>query len=270
MENRDLIDVSMFFNEPAKIYHGQAGNYLSSHQLIDFMRSPLLYYTKLLAPTKTSCDAFVVGEATHCCALEGSEEFERRFRNDSEAPRNPKTGEIYGATSKTYREWAATQNKAVLTEAQERLVYEMVRSVRSHRVAQGLLRVGRSEQVFRGEYCGVDCQIRVDWLNPYGIIVDYKTCDTLEFFERDAKRYGYFIQAAFYRALTRVATGETFDFKIIATEKREPYATAVYDLACLDAVEAQTVAAIERLLECWENNVFPTGYEDERVLVCSM
>jgi hypothetical protein len=34
-------------DEPADTYHGQAGEYLSSHQLIDFSNCPLLYFKKL-------------------------------------------------------------------------------------------------------------------------------------------------------------------------------------------------------------------------------
>lgn len=267
-DRRDLIDVSKFFDEPAAKYHGRSKDYFSSHQLIDFIRSPRYYRQRYYSSAQTPSAAFVVGEAAHCKALEGDAAFFDRFCSSDDAPRNPKTGEIYGATSKAYQEWATAQSKIVLTPSQFRLVSALANSVRAHRVAAEYLRDGKAEQVFRGEYCSVACQIRVDWLNPYGIIVDYKTCDSLEFFERDAQRYGYFIQAAFYRALTRVATGTTFDFKIVATEKQEPYATAVFRVVGLDAVEKYVEKAIGRLTECWENRCFPTGYEEERILNC--
>ncbi|GEM_PF-2211783 len=38
MPTQTLIDLSVLGTEPAEEYHAKAGLYLSSHQLIDFMR----------------------------------------------------------------------------------------------------------------------------------------------------------------------------------------------------------------------------------------
>ena len=46
----------------------------------------------------------------------------------------------------------------------------------------------------RAEYGGVACQARIDWLNPIDGrgIVDLKTCDNLDDFERDIHLVGPF------------------------------------------------------------------------------
>ena len=65
----------------------------------------------------------------------------------------------------------------------------------------GLLEYGEPEGVVRADYCGMPCQIRMDWFEPHHGIVDLKTCDDLTWFEADARRYGYAHQLAFYRAV---------------------------------------------------------------------
>ncbi|MBQ8287053.1 MAG: PD-(D/E)XK nuclease-like domain-containing protein [Thermoguttaceae bacterium] len=257
-----------FIVEPAEVYHAKRDDYLTSHELLTFAESPRLFYRRRvgLAP-KPSGAAFEFGSAAHTLVLEGEDAFKRLYVSDAGAPVNPKTGEKFGATTKTYKEWVASVGpKTVLSESQIELCWTLRRSVFENVDASRLLAAGRPELVFRGEYCGVDCQIRCDWLRDDGVLIDFKTCDQLKFFERDARIYGYSRQLAFYRALVEIATGQRFNVYIIATEKREPYATCVYRLAGLDAAQEANERDIERLPECWEAKVFPTGYEGERIL----
>ena len=108
----------------------------------------------------------------------------------------------------------------------------------------------------------------MDWFNPEYGLVDLKTCEVLKWFESDCRRYGYILQLAFYRAIIREVTGVTVPVHIIAVEKSEPHSTGVWKLAeeVLDEAERINVAAIRRLRECYRTNVWPTGYEDIRVI----
>ena len=56
--------------EPAEVYHATAKDYLSSHQLADFRKSPLLYNRKKqgLVPDEDR-PAYVVGRAAHTLIL---------------------------------------------------------------------------------------------------------------------------------------------------------------------------------------------------------
>ena len=83
------------------------------------------------------------------------------------------------------------------------LVSNMAESVRTHELPASLLSEGIAEGVVRANYCGVACQIRMDWFEPHQGIVDLKTCDDLTWFEADARRFGYGHQVAFYRAVLR-------------------------------------------------------------------
>jgi thiol-disulfide isomerase/thioredoxin len=185
-----ISDLSFLIREPADLYHDQAGAYLTSHLLADFRKSPLLYHRKRvgLIPDEDR-PAYRVGRAAHSLILEGRPRFDEDYAVGG--PVNPKTGNVYGANTKAFAEWAAAQGKPVLTREQLDLLLRMHLGVVRNDVALGLLAKGVAEGVVRAEYCGVECQIRMDWLNPHLGLVDLKTCDDLTWFEADARRYGY-------------------------------------------------------------------------------
>ncbi|MBA4174549.1 MAG: hypothetical protein C0511_18330 [Hyphomicrobium sp.] len=141
-------------------------------------------------------------------------------------------------------------------------------SVRGHLIARELLAQGVAEGVVRAEYCGIPCQARIDWLNPIDGrgIVDLKTCDDLDDFERDLRRYGYAHQMAFYiEIVARVCRFEPA-VHLIAVEKREPYRTGVWGLSAraIDRAANENVAAIEELHRCRASDIWPTRYESIR------
>ena len=103
--------------EPADEYHARSrnGEYLSSHLLDDFRKSPLLYHKKVngeIEPEDST--AFLFGRAVHALALEGIEAFQNEFIV-SDGPVNEKTGKVYGKTSGAYQDWLATQDKDVIS-----------------------------------------------------------------------------------------------------------------------------------------------------------
>jgi len=74
------IDLNVLTVEPAEEYHAKASEFLSSHQLIDFMRCPWLHYKKTagLIEEKDST-AYLVGRAAHVRILEGRDRYETDF-----------------------------------------------------------------------------------------------------------------------------------------------------------------------------------------------
>jgi len=148
--------------------------------------------------------AYLLGRAAHTLILEGRQRFDEEYAVGG--PINPKTGHVYGSNTKAFAEWAAAQGKLVLSREQFDLLLRMHLGVARNELAMKLLAAGVAEGVVRAEYRDVDCQIRIDWLNPRRGIVDLKTRDDLTWFEADARRYGYVHQMAFYRsALPRAA-----------------------------------------------------------------
>jgi hypothetical protein len=247
-------------------YGAKAKQHLTSHQLGDFRRCPLLYRKKKLLLIKDEDrPAYLVGRALHTLVLEGRDRFETEYAVGG--PVNPKTGEIFGPNTKAYADWAAAQGKAVLTLPQFDLVDNMADAVREHGLARDLLSEGIPEGVVRCDYRDMPCQIRMDWFDPHRGIVDLKTCDELTWFEADSRRYGYAHQMAFYRAVLAQVVGVAMPVFLIAIEKREPYRCGVWQLSpdTLAQAQKENEAAIERLKRCLATDTWPTGYEECRV-----
>ncbi len=261
------IDLTILTCEPDRDYHARSGEHLSSHQLIAFMKSPWLYFKKTagLLEDKDS-PAYLVGRAAHVRILEGRDEYERRFALGG--PINPKTGQPFGAATKAFAEWAEAQGKPVLTLDQVSLIEQMASGVAMNDAAVDLLLYGRAEGVVRAEYCGTPCQIRIDWTHPHRGIVDLKTCDELDWFEADARRYRYMTQLAFYQAVLAEAIAQMVPVHVVAVEKREPYRCGVWRAGdnAMAVARQENEAAIRRLVVCRQKEFWPTGYEEVRLL----
>lgn len=260
---------SHFFRESDEDYrrHARAGH-LGSHALADFRRAPILLYRKEMGIIlDQDSAAYAFGRAAHTYILEGSDAFYERYVVGG--PINPKTGAEFGRNTKAWAEWEAEHGKPVIS-SEDRYTIEKMSPLcglnNSH--ARALLDDGIPEATLRAAYCGEPCQIRVDWLNEDYGLVDLKTCDNLDWFEANARRYGYIHQLAFYRGVTKAATGTTCPCFIIAVEKAEPFRCGVWHLStdALDAATAQNEEALARLRECRDTEVWPTGFEAMRVL----
>jgi hypothetical protein len=170
--------------------------------------------------------------------------------------------------TKKFAEWKAKQGKPVLTLNQMDLVEQMSRGVAINDHAVDLIAYGVAEGVVRADYCGVPCQIRIDWLNAYHGIVDFKTCDDLTWFETDSRRYRYHNQMAFYQAVFNQKIGELVPVHIIAVEKKEPHRCGLWRVSddCLAVARHDNEMAIDQLKSCLNKDIWPTGYEEVRLL----
>jgi len=263
----DRFDLDLLTAEPADVYHARRGEFLSSHALADFRRCPRLFRDKECGgiPDRDG-GSQLLGRAAHCRTLEGEVAFARQFAVGG--PINDRTGRHYGRDTQAFARWAADQDGEILTDGEAELVLRLAEAVHAHALAAELLAEGVAEGVARRELRDVPCQIRCDWLHPTRGLVDLKTCDDLDRFERDARRFGYVHQTAFYRAVLRAIGGVTVPVHLIAVEKQRPHRVGVWrvDDAALDLAEDENVAAIELLKHCRERDWWPTGYESLRVL----
>lgn len=261
------IDLSCLHSEPADHYHAQRDQYLSSHRLGEFRHCPMLFREKecgRIADKDSS--AYALGRAVHCLTLEGEEAYREQFAIGG--PINEKTGKSYGRDTKAFAAWAKDQSGNIITEREDALCQRLARAVHNHQLASLLLSDGCAEGVARTELHEVPCQIRCDWLNPKRGLVDLKTCDDLDWFERDARRYGYVNQLAFYRSVLRDVSGITVKVHLIAVEKQNPNRVGVWyvDDARLDMAEVENDSAIHALKCCRSDDTWPTNYEYMRVL----
>ncbi len=261
------IDLSVLEVEPADEYHAKANKYMSSHQLIDFMKCPWLHRKKAIGLIEDKdSPAYLVGRAAHARILEGRDVYETAFALGG--PINERTDKPYGVKTKAFAEWREKQGKPVLSHDQIELIEQMASGVAMNLEAVDLLLYGRAEGVVRVEYCAMPSQIRIDWTHPHRGIVDLKTCDDLTRFESDAKRYRYANQMAFYQSVLACVIGEHVPVYVIAVEKKEPFRCGAWRVSddTLAIAQRENEAAIRRLLICREQDDWPTGYEEIRIL----
>jgi len=264
------MNTNFIIHESADKYHARSrnGEFMSSHLLADFRESPALYRKEINGEIEQKeSAAFALGRAAHCLILEGKTAFDREFAV-TDGPINPKTGEAYGSKTKAYAEWLATQEREIVSGKDYAFILNLQRSVQLHAAASELLASGEAEGVVRAEYCGVPCQIRMDWFSPTAGLIDLKTCDSLKWFEADCRKYGYIFQMAFYRAVIRKVTGINVPVHMIAVEKNEPFSTGVWKLAdeVMDLAEPINEAALARYKNCHHTGNWPTGYEEIRTI----
>jgi len=267
VESNLAIDLGVLSSEPADEYHAKAGEYLSSHQLLDFMACPLLYRKKQLGLIRDAdTPALLVGRAAHVRILEGRDAYESQFAFGG--PINPKTNKPFGSTTKAFAEWADMQGKPVLSNDNVELIEQVASGVAMNDEAVDLLLYGRSEGVIRTTYCDTPCQARLDWVHPHRGVVDLKTTADLTWFENDARRRRYQNQLAFYQAVLAQVIGQLPPVYLIAVEKTEPFRCGVWRVGdnTLAIARQENEEAIGRLRRAWEIDAFPTGYEVIRIL----
>ncbi|MGL6195263.1 MAG: PD-(D/E)XK nuclease-like domain-containing protein [Thermoguttaceae bacterium] len=273
-----LHEMKFLQTEPADVYHAKAKDNLSSHQLMTFMQSPLMYWKKRSGLiTEPESTAYFVGRATHTRILEGRDVYEREYAIGG--PINPSTGKPFGSTTKKFMDWQESQNKPVIPFEKAELIENMHSGVMQNPYARQLLETGIAEGVVRLKYRDLPSQIRIDWFNPDHGIADLKTCDNLHDFAPtqedgkavrycDAARFKYHHQAAFYQSVLAEAIGEMVPFYLIAVEKREPFACGVWRITdeSLAHARGEINAAIERLKKASAKDEWVSGYEELQYL----
>jgi len=260
------VSLNFLIHETEAEYRKKAKTYLTSHALADFHRCPLLYWQKVQGLiTDEERPAYVLGRAAHMLILEGRNRFDMEYIV-GDGPVNARTGKPYGTSTQAYAEWVSSQGKPIITTEQFALIMNLATGIRSHAIAAELLSNGVPEGIIRTEYCGRLCQARLDFFNPERGIIDLKSVDDIDWFEADARRYGYAYQLAFYRSLLAQVLGRKAPCFFVAMEKRPPFRVGVWQVteAVLDQCQRENEAAMARLSECEARNLWPTGYEEIR------
>ena len=263
-----------FLDVPEEEYHEAARKreFTSSHYLALYRKCPALYHRDLLgiAARKDSA-AFALGRAAHVAILQGKDAFDAQFRVD-DGPINERTGKPFASGTKAWDEYFADEPRTVVSTADFGVIQDMRLSVLEHPAAAPYLEKGRAEGTIRvPDFCGLPCQIRIDWFNPERGIVDLKTCADLDRFVWDAKDYGYVHQLAFYRQVLAAAFPQAAGapVHIVAVEKQAPYRCGVWEIDSFSLGKAagENVAALGQLaVSLADGGRWPTLYETIRTL----
>ncbi len=260
--------------EKEEPYHfrSKIGEVMSSGMLKKFRQCPYAYHLAVTGQTKEKDSAaFRFGRAVHKIVLEGHQAFNKAYAIGG--PMNDKTGKSFGVGTKAHDAWLIEngyRKDQVINDDEADVLITMANSVRKHAVTSALLDFGWPELVIRADLHGVPCQIRMDWLTHDAegnyLIVDLKTVDDMQFFESDARRYGYLNQIAFYRDVFQSRTGLPVNFSFIVVEKKEPFRVGVWQfpIEIIDLFSHENKIALENFKACQVTGEWPTGYETPR------
>jgi hypothetical protein len=193
-------------------------------------------------------------------------------------PINEKTGESWGRGTKAWDAFeAANPGKTYISVRELAEVHAMAleagrnETVRALRAAPPLVEVSA---VWTDPEFGAACKGRFDCIieRPDRVIVaDFKSTGDAspEKFGRDADKYGYVFQMAFYqRACSVLFPGKKFVPYLIACESEEPYCVATYEIDddALAVGESSVRSKLAQYAKSVKSNNWP-GYDAEAPLV---
>lgn len=206
--------------------------------------------------TKTSFD---IGTAAHEVLLAGESTvdviagFDDWKKKDAQEQRA--VSRSHGRIPLLEKEWAHVE--------------PMVASARAYAeslsLAVPMFEDGIAEQTLTWEEGDVLCRARPDWLGA-GVIDDFKTTTDAspESFSRAIVQFGYDIQSLWYQRGVRAALGVESQFRILAVEKKPPYAATVWQIApdAVSLAHRKIEWAIRTWRECLHTGLWP-GYSSQ-------
>lgn len=232
-----------------------------NYSTLKFLRVSPKHYRHAVDTPASDTATFQFGRAVHTAILEPD-----RF---------PLDFAVWTGDRRAGKDWeafkAANAGRTIVKADEYEVAIAMRNAVRSHPAAAPLLAQGWPEKsvVWTDPDTGIKCKARLDWL--CGSVVDVKTAADIDpaRFGATVARYGYHIQAAFYRAGVAYGLGLVdMPFHIIAVEKTAPYDVVVYQLddAALYAGEEEVRGLLATLKSCRERNEWPGRSSSETML----
>lgn len=162
-------------------------------------------------------------------------------------PKNPKTNDYYGATTKAYAEayqkfLADNEGKTIVKTTDSDLASDMAHSllndcgVTSRRVRR-ILKQARVIEVsyFYETEEGIKIKIRPDLLTRGRLLIDWKTCalDSLdeESIARQIIKYRYDVSMSMYQYVLHKLTGKRYKPCLVFVTKTAPYDAIIVDIS---------------------------------------
>jgi exodeoxyribonuclease VIII len=210
---------------PNEDYHAGVG--ISSSYIRRFGQSQL----HAIEHKQESTPNLKFGTAAHALIVEGQEAFDKEVR--------VLTGSPY---TKAYKEEKAEYEEQGFIVLKEDDV-NLIQSMKDNMVYEGNAYLNAKGKVAEASIYWYEedvlCKCRPDMLCPplkepnsdnKIVIIDYKTTISCEpfAFNKSVKKYGYDMQAAWYRRGIQMAGYDVEDFVFIAQEKVHPYASKVF------------------------------------------
>ncbi|MBR4832770.1 MAG: PD-(D/E)XK nuclease-like domain-containing protein [Thermoguttaceae bacterium] len=264
-----------------KTYRADAA--VNFHTLADFQRDPRAFEEGYFEK-RDAADAMRFGTACHSALLEGPSAFARDVAVFS-PPVNAKTGEAFGATTKTFLDArnafeTANAGKTIISTTDAAAIEQLERSFLFHPVAPRVMRGGwgRPEIAIKGEMIvdgePVVVKGRLDWYGPAGL-TDFKSTARLDDasgrqrFKYAIYDYKYLVQLGFYhRLLTDVCGAPFVPAQIVAGEREAPHRIAVYAFTREIVEDARNVALewLRRYVDAKKRGYYPSPFDQIQII----
>ena len=244
------------YDLPAAVYHGDPvpGGSLSQSRAKVLLREAgaALFKHRETAPEHKP--AYDLGTAAHALAL--GKGAERLVVVDADSWRT--------AAARAERAAAYAAGKTPILNRDMGVAEDMADALSRHKLAVETL-TGQPEVSMFDQLDGLWLRGQVDVLGAEAT-ADYKTTSDASAygFSKQAWRFRYHLQAAWYRRMRGWLTGEWLPYRIVAQESEAPYLVSVweYDELAIRQGEADMDDAIAIYRRCIELDQWP-GYPDE-------
>lgn len=238
-------------------YHHEApySEYLSSSQLKNYLKSPRYAKFALGNPTEDKSDALRFGSLFHdlmACSAEhydnGTKAITEWMRHIAifDPPKNEKTGQLYGSTTKAYKEayeafLQANEGKMIASNDEMYVINQMHKSLlcdsgATSEQVRKLLKWAKATEVsyFYETEDGIKLKVRPDLLTKTKL-VDWKTCslDSLDedSIARQIIKYRYDVSLAMYQYVLHAIEGKWYTPILVFVQKQEPFDCVMCDIS---------------------------------------
>ena len=212
---------------PNEDYHGGVG--ISSSFIRRFGESQL----HAVEHKQKSTDAMTFGTAAHAMLVEGEDAFNKEITIIEGSPYT----KAYKELKLGYEERGLTVIKQAELETIQGMKANMIYEGNAYLNAEGKI----AESSFYWYEGDVLCKCRPDAICPplknpdtknSIVVIDYKTTQSCDpyMFSRSVKKYGYDLQASWYRRGMQMAGYDVQEFVFVAQEKTYPFASKVFRL----------------------------------------
>lgn len=206
---------SEYFSHPA----------INHSRLKKMRQSPAAYMANKKIEQTSS---MLLGSVVHCLALEGIEEFSKRYFAMPKFDRRTKDGK------EAHQSWLDdNQGKVCIDASIFDKANEIASAILSIPDAEQILSFGVAENavIHRDLETGLELKVKLDYIRPNDqLIVDLKTTVdiTPAAFQRSVANYCYHSAAAMYVDVCCMANIEIETFIWIAVSTEQPYEVAIY------------------------------------------
>jgi len=251
---------SVAYNQPDPAYRREIGENQSS--LKSILVSPAHYQAakKRRFPATINME---IGSAVHCKALEGDEEFERRYVMKPDD---------LSLVTKEGKEWKAAQTgKTVLSNSDRDRPWDSVIGMTDSLRTLEWFNPGQpdyrkfNELSIYWDAMGIPCKARLDRLVDDGdcvLVLDLKTTDLVDppaFEKKVSGGMNYIFQAAWYAEAASIAYNKPAKFIFIGIERAAPWSIGIFEVS--DEMMAEGMRQINQarrvLKDCLETKTWP-------------